>query len=206
MTLAIAHMEAERVILDPVRERKPPFSPDDVVKEFATTLKDYGITRVRGDRSGGMWPRERFAVHGVDYQPATQAKSDIYLSLLPIMNSGRVDLLDHLALLHNSALLNEELLVVAVIPSITHLARMTTLSTALLVPSSWPRTEQRNRYHSSHPSSSAGRAQFQAVPFRRRPRGTNGLMGAALGAGVTKGHHAPESIFPVFWITRQKDR
>jgi hypothetical protein len=95
MTLAIAHMETERAILDLVRERKPPFSPDDVTKEFADAIKSYGIATVRGDRYGGMWPRERLAVHGIDYQTATQAKSDIYLSLLPLINSGRVDLLDH---------------------------------------------------------------------------------------------------------------
>jgi hypothetical protein len=34
-------------------------------------------------------------VHGIDYQTATQAKSDIYLTLLPLLNSGRVELLDH---------------------------------------------------------------------------------------------------------------
>lgn len=95
MTLAISHMEAERAVLDLVRERKPPFSPDDVAKDFADTIKSYGIATVRGDRYGGMWPRERFAVHGIDYQPATQPKSDIYLTLLPLINSGRVELLDH---------------------------------------------------------------------------------------------------------------
>jgi hypothetical protein len=71
------------------------FSPDDVAKEFSDTIKSYGISTVRGDRYGGMWPRERFAVHGIDYQVATMPKSDIYLSLLPLLNSGRAELLDH---------------------------------------------------------------------------------------------------------------
>lgn len=95
MTMAIAHMEGDHVILDCVRERKPPFSPDDVSKEFADTIKSYGIASVRGDRYGGMWPRERFAVYGVDYLTATQPKSDIYLALLPILNSNRAELLAH---------------------------------------------------------------------------------------------------------------
>ena len=35
MTLAIAHRDKDdRGILDAVRERRPPFSPDDVVQEF----------------------------------------------------------------------------------------------------------------------------------------------------------------------------
>ena len=94
MTLGVAHMENERVMLDCVRERRAPFSPDDVVKEFAATIKSYGLASCRSDRYAGAWPRERFAVHGVDVQPALQPKSDIYLSLLPLLNSGRVELLD----------------------------------------------------------------------------------------------------------------
>jgi hypothetical protein len=95
MTLAIAHKNGERVVLDCVRERKPPFSPDDVVAEFAATLKSYRISSVRGDRYAGEWPRERFRVRGISYEPAEQAKSDLYRELLPILNSGRAELLDH---------------------------------------------------------------------------------------------------------------
>jgi hypothetical protein len=95
MTLAVAHMEGERAILDLVVERRPPFSPDSVAKEFADTIRSYGIATVTGDRYGGMWPRERFAAHGVDYHTSPQTKSDIYLSLLPMLNSGRIELLDN---------------------------------------------------------------------------------------------------------------
>jgi hypothetical protein len=30
-------------VLDALRERKPPFSPDDVVQEFVALLKSYGL-------------------------------------------------------------------------------------------------------------------------------------------------------------------
>ena len=100
MTLAICHIEgsasgASRVVLDVVREVKPPFSPDNVVREFCALLKAYGVTTVRGDRYAGEWPRERFAVHGVDYVSAAKPKSDIYRDLLPVLNSSRAELLDH---------------------------------------------------------------------------------------------------------------
>jgi hypothetical protein len=95
MTLAVTHAEGERVVLDLARERRPPFSPDHVVGEFSALLKAYGIGAVRGDRYGGLWPRERFAVHGVEYQVADKAKSDLYRDVLPALNSGRVELLDH---------------------------------------------------------------------------------------------------------------
>jgi hypothetical protein len=95
MTLAITHMQGTRVIVDAIRERRAPFSPDDVVKEFAATLKSYGITRIVGDRYAAEWPRERFKVHGIEYRVADKAKSDLYLSLLPLLNSQRIELLDH---------------------------------------------------------------------------------------------------------------
>jgi hypothetical protein len=96
MTLAIAHAIAPgRVALDLVRERRAPFSPDSVVAEFADTLKSYGISRVHGDHYGGEWPREAFRKCGIDYGVASKAKSDLYLGLLPLLNSRRVELLDH---------------------------------------------------------------------------------------------------------------
>jgi hypothetical protein len=94
MTLAIAHREGERTILDCVVERKAPFSPDSVVAELAETLKPYCAT-VTGDRYAGEWPRERFSAHGIRYEPAEKNKSEIYLGFLPMPNSGRVDLLDN---------------------------------------------------------------------------------------------------------------
>jgi hypothetical protein len=39
MTLAIAHAESGRGVLDVVRERRPPFSPDAVVADFATQAR-----------------------------------------------------------------------------------------------------------------------------------------------------------------------
>jgi hypothetical protein len=96
MTLAIAHQQQDgRVILDAVRERKPPFKPSEVVAEFAATLKAYGCDRVTGDRYAGEWPRERFQEHGVSYDTAEKPKSDIYRDLLPLLNSRQVELLDH---------------------------------------------------------------------------------------------------------------
>jgi hypothetical protein len=95
MTLAIAHRgEHDRVMLDAVRERRPRFSPDDVVLEFVSLLKSYNIYTVWGDRYAGEWPRERFRVHGITYEVAEQSKSDLYRDLLPILNSGRAELLD----------------------------------------------------------------------------------------------------------------
>jgi hypothetical protein len=94
MTMAVAHNEGGRVVLDCIGERKAPFSPDSVVSEFAETLKSYRIATVVGDCYAGEWPRERFSVHGIAYRTAELNRSELYLAFLPLVNSGRVDLLD----------------------------------------------------------------------------------------------------------------
>lgn len=94
-TLAIAHRETDTVILDAVRERKPPFSPEAVVEEYCDFLKTYRITKVRGDRYAGEWPREQFRKRGINYEPSEKNRSELYLDLLPLINSGGVDLLDN---------------------------------------------------------------------------------------------------------------
>jgi hypothetical protein len=97
-TLAVAHGESRGdtwvAVLDCLCEVRPPFSPDAVVRDFAAILKSYNLHGVTGDRYGGEWPRERFAVHGVAYEVSASVKSDLYLAFLPLLNAGRLELLD----------------------------------------------------------------------------------------------------------------
>lgn len=100
MTLAIGHRDAAgRAVLDALRVRQPPFSPESVVSEFCKLLKTYKVSEVRGDRYAGEWPRERFRVHGISYEPAERTRSEIYLELLPLLNSGQAVLLKNSMLL-----------------------------------------------------------------------------------------------------------
>ena len=94
MTLAIAHQEGDHAVLDCVREVKPPFSPHDVVSEFAAVLRSYRCYTVVGDRYGGEWPREKFGDQDIFYKPAGMSKSELYLELLAMINSRRAELLD----------------------------------------------------------------------------------------------------------------
>jgi hypothetical protein len=93
--LAIGYQDDEdRVVVAAVRERKPPFAPDGVVAEFAALLASYRVKRIQGDRYAGMWPRSAFDRHGITYDVADRAKSDLYRDALPLLNSGRLELLD----------------------------------------------------------------------------------------------------------------
>jgi hypothetical protein len=99
MVLCVGHAEenaGKRVaVIDCIRERRPPFDPDSVVREFAEVLRSYGLREVVGDRYGGDWPSSRFAAHQISYVPSEQTKAQIYVSALPLMNARRVELPDH---------------------------------------------------------------------------------------------------------------
>jgi len=99
MTLGISHRAGARVVLDLLREVKPPFSPEAVVRDFAATLKGYGISEVTGDRYGSQWVQERFRSADISYKPSERSRSDIYLELLPLLNSKRIALLDNARLI-----------------------------------------------------------------------------------------------------------
>lgn len=94
-SMAVAHPDKDFAVLDAVREVRPPFSPESVVAEFAQLLKSYRITKVCGDRYAGEWPREQFRKFGITYEAAAKPKSDLFRDLLPMLNSRRVELLDH---------------------------------------------------------------------------------------------------------------
>jgi len=95
MTLAICHEANGKVIIDTLLEKKPPFSPEDTVREFAGTLQAFGISEVVGDRYAGEWPREQFRKYGITYETSEKNKSELYQAMLPVMNSGRVELPDN---------------------------------------------------------------------------------------------------------------
>jgi hypothetical protein len=77
MTLAIGHKQDDTIVIDAIRERKPPFSPDDVVDEFSTLLKAYRVSKVSGDRYAGEWPRERFRATSVTILPRNRSPTCI---------------------------------------------------------------------------------------------------------------------------------
>ena len=94
-TMAIAHKEGETMVLDVIRERKPPFSPEAVVAEYVELMKKYRISSAVADRYGGEWVVEQFRKLGINVEPAKKSKSEIYADFLPLVNSRGCALLDH---------------------------------------------------------------------------------------------------------------
>jgi len=94
-SLAIAHKENRKVILDFIREWRPPFSPYKIIGEMAEQLKRYGLKRVTGDRYSAEFVVQAFKNHRITYRNAELNKSQLYLELLPRICSREIELLDN---------------------------------------------------------------------------------------------------------------
>ncbi len=85
----------DAVIVDAVRETRPPFSPVAVVKEFAALLKSYGVTSIVSDRWGGEWVVEAWRNEGIVCRPCALPKSDLYVALVPMIHSRQIEIPRH---------------------------------------------------------------------------------------------------------------
>jgi hypothetical protein len=96
-TLAIAHAELDgRVrILDFMREAKPGFRPEEVVREFAALIHSYRCFEVISDRFSREWVKTEFEKWGVRVKYSPKSVSELYLDFLPLVTSRAVELLDN---------------------------------------------------------------------------------------------------------------
>jgi len=97
--LGIAHfdVEANCPVLDVLESQtqKPPFNPMLAVTKFVGLLQEYGITSVTGDQYAGNTFVSAFVDAGIDYQKCELTKHELYEEFEPLLNSRRVQLIDH---------------------------------------------------------------------------------------------------------------
>lgn len=93
-TVAVAHRSGDMMMLDLVREFRPPLDPQAVVAEIAGIVKPYRISKVVGDAYAGEWPVSVFRSHGLAYQTSEKNRSEIYLETGPLLAQGRCRLID----------------------------------------------------------------------------------------------------------------
>jgi hypothetical protein len=108
MTMAVAHMEGDIAVLDAVREMRPTFRPNAAVEEFAQLATSYDIIEVTGDNWGTGFVGGRFGDSGIGYIKSKLDKSAIYRELLPLLNSGAIELLDDQRLVAQLAALERQ--------------------------------------------------------------------------------------------------
>jgi hypothetical protein len=94
MTLAIGHAEGNRAVLDLIRATDPPFDPAMVLQGYAQVMHDYGCAALVGDRHALGFVQHELDALGITFTPSTLDKSGVFAELLPLVNTGRVELLD----------------------------------------------------------------------------------------------------------------
>jgi hypothetical protein len=106
-SIGIAHMEAERYVVDLVRGTQPArkFDPQTVTNDYAALLKEYRISSVTGDNYAAQWVAGAWRDTGIVYIQSDIPKSQIYLEALPLFTRGLVRLPDHARLLKELRLL-----------------------------------------------------------------------------------------------------
>jgi hypothetical protein len=99
-TVAIGHAERadNRVVIDVIRERKPRFVAEDVIREYADLLRGYGVYTVMGDKYAGGFTSDAWARNRVTFQECDNTTASNYLAALPLLTSGRGRLLDDVTL------------------------------------------------------------------------------------------------------------
>jgi hypothetical protein len=92
--IAVEHKEGDRIVVDAIREVRPPFSAFEVINNVLVPLcKAYGVHCVRGDAYGGDLAREPIRRAGLSYELADKHASQLYADpFLGFLNANKIDL------------------------------------------------------------------------------------------------------------------
>lgn len=89
-TLAISHKEGELAVIDGVWAEHG--DPASITGTYARIMKQYGISECTGDRYAGDWPRQEYQKHGITMKSSDLNRSEIYQELMPMLQTGGVEL------------------------------------------------------------------------------------------------------------------
>ncbi len=101
--LAIAHRKGRTVVIDLLRQYKPPFNPYHVVGQMAEDVKRFNVRVVTGDHWSPGFVKGAFQGHGLNYLAAEEPKAVLYANLLPRLCSGEIELPDNTVLVDQLA-------------------------------------------------------------------------------------------------------
>jgi hypothetical protein len=92
--IAIGHKLGDRVIIDSIREVRPPFSPAEVVNNVLLPLcRAYNIHSVSSDNYAAGFAQNLVRSAGLSFEPAKKHKSELYADpFLPLLNPRKIDL------------------------------------------------------------------------------------------------------------------
>jgi hypothetical protein len=114
MAWAVTHLEEDErgcvvVVVDRVEAMEPPFDPAAAARAVAGVGRGYGVYEAHGDRCALGWLAAMLQREGLRYTPSPMSRSELYVSLLPLLNAGLVELPDDVRLLDQLAGLERRL-------------------------------------------------------------------------------------------------
>ena len=92
--VAHRHRTHDKVVFDRFMAFGPGSDTRDVCKALSDMFVQYHVQTVVGDNYAGTFPARDFKDHNIMYVPCDRHKSDLYLELVQLMNSKRVELID----------------------------------------------------------------------------------------------------------------
>jgi hypothetical protein len=94
-TIAVAHTEDERTIIDLVRGAAAPYDPHEVVREFADLIRQYGIREITSDFYSAQWAETTWTASGIKFNRSKLNRSELYIEMLPLFTRGAIAIPDH---------------------------------------------------------------------------------------------------------------
>ncbi len=95
-TLGIGHREMRDgrplCVVDRVEERRAPFDPRGVTRDFAALARAYNVHTVHGDRYSASWTSGAWEAEGFRYVPSELTASELFRALVPALLAGDVEL------------------------------------------------------------------------------------------------------------------
>lgn len=91
----VGHAEGRTVVVDAIREILSPHDPESAVDEFVSLFKAYNIRKTNGDAYAAKWSSQAFEKRKIEYKHSELATSQLYLNILPHINSKTIKLLDN---------------------------------------------------------------------------------------------------------------
>ena len=111
-TCAIVLLEGERVIQAVMRgkARQGATAPDleALVAEYCGLARRYGCAEIVGDKYAGAWVKQAVERHRMKFKYAEFDRSQAYLNFEPLLAQGRIELLDHPAMVRELTLLERK--------------------------------------------------------------------------------------------------
>jgi len=95
MALCIGHKEGSRkVVIDYLRQWKPPCNPLVVIADMCEELKRYRLRTVTGDQYAAEFNVQTFRSHAIRYIPSEKSKSELYIELIGPIVAKEIELPD----------------------------------------------------------------------------------------------------------------